>query len=212
MPRQTWVFDSLPGAVHRDRAIGEHSVAAVIEALRRVPMPQPTKEGLVRHLTHHEKIPPFIAHWLMTSLQRHPGHGAPGAHHTAGGYVWAFDLEVVRALFRAYTEECFYDTLASPFLAADSHRVDFIRAGKVINPCDLSMYVWVLSALCVCAGARKAGRVCMCVRRLHLPRAPVLPTKQNAAWTPEVLGKLEKLRAKGRCVFLGGGDQTGVCA
>ena len=125
VPRQTWILDSLPGAVHRDRAIGEHSVAAVIEALRRVPMPQPTKEGLVQHLTHAEKIPPFIAHWLMTSLQRQPGHGA------AGGYVWAFDLDVVRALFRAYTEECFYDTLASPFLAADSHHVDFIRAGKV---------------------------------------------------------------------------------
>lgn len=107
-------------------------MAAVIEALRRVPMPQPTKEGLVHHLTHAEKIPPFIARWLMTSLQRHqPGHGAAGALHNPGGYVWALDLDVVRALFRAYTEECFYDTLASPFLAADSHRVDFIRAGKV---------------------------------------------------------------------------------
>ena len=90
VPRQTWILDSLPGAVHRDRAIGEHSVAAVIEALRRVPMPQPTKEGLVQHLTHAEKIPPFIAHWLMTSLQRQPGpctssrrapspHAAPGS-------------------------------------------------------------------------------------------------------------------------------------
>jgi pimeloyl-ACP methyl ester carboxylesterase len=131
VPRQTWILDSLPGAVHRDRAIGEHSVAQVIEALARVPMPQPTKEGLVHRLVHTEKIPPFIAHWLMTSLQRHPGHahGAAGGHHT-GGYVWAFDLDVVRQLFDAYSQECFYQTLASPFLSADSHRIDFIRAGK----------------------------------------------------------------------------------
>lgn len=113
-------------------------------------MPQPTKEGLSHLLIHEHKIPPFIAHWLMTSLQRHPGHGAQGgAHHTGGGYVWAFDLGVVQQLFESYANECFYATLANPFLGTD-HAVDFIAAGK------------------------------------------------NEAWTPDVLGKFEELKTKGR--------------
>ena len=125
VPRQTWVFDSLPTAVDRHKAIGENSVWDVIEKLGQVPLPQPTKEGLVQVLIEEKKIPPAIAHWLMTSLQR-----APSSSSTAGGYVWAFDLEVIRALFHAYTEACYYETMASPLLSLHHHRIDFIRAGK----------------------------------------------------------------------------------
>ncbi len=163
VPRQTWVFDSLPGAVHRDRAIGEHSVAQVIETLARVPMPQPTKEGLAHRLVHEDRIPAFIAHWLMTSLQRHPGHGVAGGHHTPGGYAWAFDLPVVQQLFQAYTQECFYDTLASPFLSADSHRLDFIRAGKnaAWTP-DVLAHFDALRAKGRCVWVGVNGRCCTC--------------------------------------------------
>lgn len=169
VPRQTWVFDSLPTAVDRHRAIGENSVWDVIEKLGQVSLPQPSKEGLAKILIEEKKIPPAIAHWLMTSLRRVSAATAPvgataaeaGRAAAAGvgggggggggeGYVWAFDLNVIRELFHAYTQACYYETLASPFLSVHHHRVDFIRAGK------------------------------------------------NEAWTEEVLARFQELHDKGR--------------
>eukprot|EP00624_Nannochloropsis_granulata_P007665 evm.model.NODE_8941_length_7211_cov_36.003605.1 len=125
VPRQTWVFDSLPTAVDRDKAIGENSVWDIIEKLGQVPLPQPSKEALVSMLIEEKRIPSTIAHWLMTSLKRVPHEG--GAQ---GGLVWTFDLEVIRALFHAYTNTCYYDVMASPALSLQHHRIDFIQAGK----------------------------------------------------------------------------------
>jgi len=129
VPRQTWVFDSLPTAVDRHKAIGENSVWDVIEKLGQVPLPQPSKEALVSMLIDETRIPPAIAHWLMTSLKRVPA-GAGGGGGGEGGLVWAFDLEVIRALFHAYTHACYYDVMASPSLSLQHHRIDFIQAGK----------------------------------------------------------------------------------
>lgn len=128
VPRQTWVFDSLPTAVDRHKAIGENSVWDVIEKLGQVPLPQPSKEGLVSMLIEEKRIPSAIAHWLMTSLKRVPAGGGQGGQQ--GGLVWTFDLEVIRALFHAYTNTCYYDVMESPALSLQHHRIDFIQAGK----------------------------------------------------------------------------------
>ncbi|TFJ85874.1 hypothetical protein NSK_002694 [Nannochloropsis salina CCMP1776] len=136
LPRQTWVFDSLPTPVDRHKAIGENSVWDVIVKLGQVPLPQRSKEKLVSFLITEKQIPPAIAHWLMTSLKNvpadstHPASEIEGRPGSRGGYVWAFDLDVIRALFEAYTCACYYDVMSSPGLSLHDARIDFIRAGK----------------------------------------------------------------------------------
>jgi len=138
----------------------------------------------------------------MTSLQRHPGHGVAGGHHTPGGYAWAFDLPVVQQLFQAYTQECFYDMLASPFLSADSHRLDFIRAGKnaAWTPDVLARFE-ALRAKGRCVWVGVNGRRCTFRAICHLPcsytHTYIHPTHAQHERTPAHAARRGPLGARG---------------
>lgn len=85
-----WVLDALPGG--GDDGVAASDVAEVVAALRRIPVPLESREGL-KQLLLGWGFSGMLSSWMTTNLRRRDG---------APGFVWRFDLDAVEALLADY--------------------------------------------------------------------------------------------------------------
>ncbi len=98
--KQVWVLDAVPGA----QAGGDESeIAAVIRAVRSVPMPAQSRREVVQHLAIAAGLSSGLAEWMATNLKR-----------LENQYVWVFDLDAIEELMRDYFAVDLWGFLASP--------------------------------------------------------------------------------------------------
>lgn len=100
------VLDSNPGTARgRDESLADgrvDEVQAVIDKVSAVPLPIEGRQELTDHLTG-QGLSLGLARWMTTNLTRKPE-----------GLVWAFDLDVVRALLADYATVDAWAALESP--------------------------------------------------------------------------------------------------
>jgi pimeloyl-ACP methyl ester carboxylesterase len=97
---QIWVLDSVPGA----QAEGDQTeIAAVIRAVRAIPMPVANRRDVVRHLVDHSAMSSGLAEWMATNLKRE-----------GEAYIWTFDLDAIEELMADYFRVDLWDVLAQP--------------------------------------------------------------------------------------------------
>lgn len=85
---QVWVLDAVPGA----QAAGDQTeIAAVMRAVRAVPMPAAARKDVVQHLVKESHLSPGLGEWMTTNLRRDDDR-----------YVWTFDLDAIEELMRDY--------------------------------------------------------------------------------------------------------------
>eukprot|EP00638_Chattonella_subsalsa_P004102 CAMPEP_0117754400 /NCGR_PEP_ID=MMETSP0947-20121206/12808_1 /TAXON_ID=44440 /ORGANISM="Chattonella subsalsa, Strain CCMP2191" /LENGTH=230 /DNA_ID=CAMNT_0005573485 /DNA_START=265 /DNA_END=957 /DNA_ORIENTATION=- len=111
LPRQAWIFDTLPGQVINEMA----NVLDVITAIKEAPNPFETKEQMVSIMLE-KNIPKVVALWLTTNLQQTPR-----------GMDWIFDLNVAENLFASYCATSYWPLLDD---YPANIQVNFIKAGK----------------------------------------------------------------------------------
>ncbi|HLV21721.1 MAG TPA: alpha/beta hydrolase [Polyangiaceae bacterium] len=97
--RQIWALDSDPSA----RAIDpDHEVWRVLEAVRGVALPAPTRAAVVDELQR-RGLSSGIANWLSTNLK-----------HAPDGFRWNLDLDAVVELMTNYFQEDLWPFLEQP--------------------------------------------------------------------------------------------------
>ena len=99
--RQVWVLDAVPG----EQPDGEQNseVAAVIRAVRAVPVPAQTRRDVVQHLQNVAGLSAGLAEWMATNLERR-----------GEGYEWMFNLDGIEELMRDYFRVDLWGFLAQP--------------------------------------------------------------------------------------------------
>jgi len=107
---RVWVLDSLAGAVPPS---SDNDVLRVLQALRTVPQPLPSRDDLVSHLTG-LGFSTTLGRWLTTNLKR-----------TDSGYVWVFDLDNIDAMIADYWQLDLW-----PVLRQAPMPIEVVRAGK----------------------------------------------------------------------------------
>lgn len=87
--QQVWVLDAVPG----QQPDGEQNseVAAVIRAVRAVPMPAASRRDVVNHLINQSHLSSGLAEWMATNLERQ-----------ADVYHWLFNLDGIEELMLDY--------------------------------------------------------------------------------------------------------------
>jgi pimeloyl-ACP methyl ester carboxylesterase len=86
---QVWALDSVPGPQPGGEEDSE--VAAVIRAVRAVPMPAQSRRDVVSHLVTEARLSSGLAEWMATNLKRQ-----------GESYIWTFDLGAIEELMRDY--------------------------------------------------------------------------------------------------------------
>jgi pimeloyl-ACP methyl ester carboxylesterase len=97
--RQVWVLDAVPG----EQPDGEQNseVAAVIRAVRAVPVPAQSRRDVVQHLQDVAGLSSGLAEWMATNLERRDE-----------GYAWMFNLDGIEELMRDYFRVDLWEFLA----------------------------------------------------------------------------------------------------
>lgn len=91
-PISTWILDSVPGQAHK-------SVADVVDKVSSVEMPVRNKKELIYLLMQEKGVSEDIALWMTTNLTASPD---------GEGFVWAFDLNVVRDVLGDFPRQDFF--------------------------------------------------------------------------------------------------------
>jgi pimeloyl-ACP methyl ester carboxylesterase len=97
--QQVWVLDAVPGA---QAQTDQTEIAAVIRAVRAVPMPAAQRRDVTRHLVEQAGLSSGLAEWMGTNLKRQDD-----------AYVWTFDLGGIEELMADYFRVDLWDFLAS---------------------------------------------------------------------------------------------------
>jgi esterase len=95
---QVWVLDAVPGP---QTEVDQTEIAAVIRAVRAIPMPVASRRDLVQHLTDESGMSSGLAEWMATNLKRQ-----------GEAYVWVFDLDAIQELMADYFRVDLWDFLA----------------------------------------------------------------------------------------------------
>lgn len=119
-PGSYWVLDCPPGLGRADGSaeIGGE-LARVLAAVDTVPVPLERRGAVLEMLIERGLTRP-LASWMSTNLVRHPEHR---------GYVWAFDLDGIRAMIADYWACDFFPFLESRSEEGTGASFDFVRAG-----------------------------------------------------------------------------------
>jgi len=115
---QVWVLDAQPGAIAPEP---DHEVLTVLEALRSVPVPAPSRDAAVTALTERGIARPTAA-WLATSLKRTPN-----------GYVFNLGLDGMDELLSDYFQTDLWPFLETPRDAPDIFLV-VAEQGDLFSP------------------------------------------------------------------------------
>jgi pimeloyl-ACP methyl ester carboxylesterase len=104
--QQVWVLDAVPGA---QAQTDQTEIAAVLRAVRAVPVPAASRRDVVQHLGEHAGLSSGLAEWMATNLKRQ-----------GEAYVWTFDLEGIEELMADYFRVDLWD-----FLQSERERPEF---------------------------------------------------------------------------------------
>ena len=116
--REVWMLDTSPGARSTpDTSAG--SPDGVIAALRRIPLPIPSRDAVIPTLTG-QGFPLSLAQWLTTGVEPDPGHG----------YRWRFDLDGIEALLASYYAIDRWPALERPPAGTRLHAVRGSRSDR----------------------------------------------------------------------------------
>ena len=113
-----WVLDALPGAVRGDGPDPADHPARLLDALRAVPTPLPSRSDLATRLTR-AGFSVGVARWAATNLAPVGGDQAT--------LDWAVDLAGVAGMYADYEASTLWPFLAAPAPGVD---VSFVRAAR----------------------------------------------------------------------------------
>jgi len=114
--RQVWVLDAVPGA----QGEGDQTeIAAVIRAVRSVPMPASSRRDVVEYLVQRAGLSSGLAEWMATNLRRQAEH-----------YEWTFDLDAIQELMADYFAVDLWGFLERPREAPELHLVVAERSDR----------------------------------------------------------------------------------
>lgn len=108
---QTWILDSTPEK-HRSSM----SVVAVLEAMKRLPMPQPSRQAVVKGLLE-QGLTLDLAQWLSGNAELQGGQ-----------FVWRFDFPGLEALLLSFYETELWSVLEEPPFHTQVHVVKAERS------------------------------------------------------------------------------------
>jgi esterase len=97
---QAWVLDSIPGPLPA-AAAEDSEIARVIAAVRRVPVPAPSRRAVVEHLMRESGMSSGLSEWMATNLKRE-----------GQDYSWLFDIDAIEELMADYFRVDLWDYLA----------------------------------------------------------------------------------------------------
>ena len=117
-PVHVWVLDALPGAVRGDGPDAADHPDRLLDVLRSLPTPLPSRADLATRLTR-AGFSVGVARWAATNLA--PTGGDQGA------LDWAVDLDGVASMYTDYEAASLWPFLASPAPGVD---VSFVRAAR----------------------------------------------------------------------------------
>jgi pimeloyl-ACP methyl ester carboxylesterase len=118
-PVHVWVLDALPGAVRGDGPDAADHPARLVDTLRSLPLPLPSRSDLAARLTA-AGFSTGVARWAATNLRP-----AVGADQTA--LVWGFDLAGIRDMYDSYESDSMWPFLQAPPPGVE---VNFVRAAR----------------------------------------------------------------------------------
>ena len=96
-PYATFILDAVPGQAHG-------SVAKVVDTVSTVPMPIGSKKELVSQLVGTYGVDEPTALWMTTNLIK-----SPAQPDGSGGFVWTFDLDVIRQILEDFPQQDFME-------------------------------------------------------------------------------------------------------
>ena len=118
-PRHVFMLDALPHPVLSSTSFSQElTVGQVIDCIRRVSMPAPSKEAVLAELTA-MGMQESMVQWMSTNLKQVAGGGE--------GVDWVIDMEVVAPLFDDVKAVDFRNLCAAP---PEDTTLHFVRAGK----------------------------------------------------------------------------------
>jgi len=109
-PAQAWVLDSVPGEVPLDNS----GVPEVLETIKKIPDPIPSKDWLAKHLKQ-EGYSQGLIHWLGTSLVPH--------REVKQGLSWQFDVHAAASMYISYRVTPYWTLLERPPPKTEIHIV-----------------------------------------------------------------------------------------
>jgi len=112
-PKGLWLLDTYPN-------VANQTVANVLAAISRVPLPIESKSDLVSFLTQKHNIDAATAAWMTTNLIK-----------DTGGFRFKFDLPVILDLIDDCKRQDYFETLKDiRDLSAASCQVNLVQAGR----------------------------------------------------------------------------------
>lgn len=118
---QIWVLDSTPEAFR-----SATSPLDVLNAMRRVPMPQPSRTAVVQALKAQGQ-PEDIAQWLSTNVEV-SAKKLNGEDSGDSGYRWRFDFDGLEALMMDFYQTDLWEVVENPPFGAQLHLVKAERS------------------------------------------------------------------------------------
>ncbi|KAE8692523.1 40S ribosomal protein S14-3-like [Hibiscus syriacus] len=100
LPKQLWVFDSVPGEVKSENSDGE--VEKVLQTLQSLPSTVPSRKWLVNHMLE-LGFSKSLSEWIGTNLKK-----------SGGEETWAFNLDGAIQMFNSYREMSYWSLLEHP--------------------------------------------------------------------------------------------------
>lgn len=117
-PRQVWLLDAPIGGLHPASDAGASSdVAAVIAAVRSVPLPVPSRAALVEALRQRGLDEP-ICRWMTTNLRP-----------SGQGLAWRFALDAIPEMLASFATTDLWPALEA-LVARGGSQVIVVRAGR----------------------------------------------------------------------------------
>lgn len=114
-PTQTWVLDATPSPMSAQEMQGASTVVRVLEALRGIPVPIPSRAALVDTLLA-QGFSQMLASWMTTNLTR-----------KADGFHWRFHLDGIEAMLADYAAADLWGVALDPAPGTD---VFVVRAAR----------------------------------------------------------------------------------
>ncbi len=118
-PVHVWVLDALPGAVRGDGPDAADHPARLVDALRSLPLPLPSRSDLAARLAA-VGFSTGVARWAATNLR-------PAAGGDQTRLVWGFDLGGIRDMYDSYEADSLWPFLEAPPPGVE---VNFVRAAR----------------------------------------------------------------------------------
>lgn len=117
-PVKAWVLDALPGEVRSGEMGQQDRPADLITALRRTPLPIPSRQALISQLES-QGFSNAVAVWAAMNLTPFNGDSSK--------LTWSFDLEGISQMYRSYESTQLWDVLSRRM---EGLSIQFVKAER----------------------------------------------------------------------------------